>query len=51
MRAPDVVVRPESGKLMAFGDPPGRQEDGIFDVYFRRDAGKFWDGEPPPPSA
>lgn len=49
MNAPDVVVRPESGKLSAFGRPPGTVGDGLHDVYFRRDAVEFWDGEPPPP--
>ena len=53
MNGPDVVVRPESGKLSAFGRPPGAAGDGFHDVYFRRDAVELWDGEeapPPPPS-
>ncbi len=49
MNAPDVVVRPESGKLSAFGRPPGSPGEGFHDVYFRRDAAEFWDGEAPPP--
>jgi uncharacterized cupin superfamily protein len=49
MRAPDVVVRVESQKISAFGDPPGSPEGGFHDVYHRSDAGEFWDGEPPPP--
>ena len=49
MNAPDVVVRPESGKMSAFGCPPGAAGDGFHDVYYRRDAVGFWDGEPPPP--
>jgi uncharacterized cupin superfamily protein len=51
MNAPEVVIRPESGKLSAFGRPPGSTADGIHDVYFRRDASEFWDGEEPPPPA
>ena len=49
MNAPDVVVRPESGKISAFGRPPGSPGEGFHDVYFRRDAVDLWDGEPPPP--
>jgi len=48
MNAPDIVIRPESGKLSAFGRPPGSVE-GFHDVYFRRDAVEFWEGEEPPP--
>ncbi len=49
MRAPDIVVRPESGKISAFGRPPGAAGEGLHDVYFRRDAVQLWDGEDPPP--
>ena len=49
MKAPDVVVRPESKKISAFGRPPGTLGEGFHDVYFRRDAVELWDGEPPPP--
>jgi uncharacterized cupin superfamily protein len=49
MTAPDVVVRPESNKISAFGRPPGAAGEGFHDVYFRRDAVELWDGEPPPP--
>lgn len=49
MRAPDIVVRPESGKLSAFGRAPGTRGEGIHDVYRREDATEFWEGEPPPP--
>jgi uncharacterized cupin superfamily protein len=48
MNAPDVVVRPESGKLSAFGRPPGGSGQGIHEVFFLRDAAEFWDGEEPP---
>ena len=48
MNAPDVVVRPESDKISAFGRPPGAAGEGFHDVYFRRDAVDLWDGEPPP---
>jgi uncharacterized cupin superfamily protein len=49
MRAPDIVVRPESNKISAFGRAPGAAGDGFHDVYFRRDAVELWDGEDPPP--
>jgi uncharacterized cupin superfamily protein len=49
MNAPDIVLRPESGKLSAFGAPPGSL-DGFHDAYYRRDAVEFWDGEQPPPA-
>ena len=49
MKAPDIVVRPESGKISAFGRPPGAAGEGLHDVYFRRDAVEFWEGESPPP--
>jgi uncharacterized cupin superfamily protein len=49
MNAPDVVVRPESQKISAFGRPPGAAGEGFHDVYFRRDAVELWDGEQPPP--
>ena len=48
MNAPDVVVRPESGKLSAFGRAPGSSGEGMHDVYFRRDAVDLWEGEAPP---
>jgi uncharacterized cupin superfamily protein len=50
MNGPDVVVRPESGKISAFGRAPGAAGEGFHDVYFRRDAVELWDGEPPPPA-
>lgn len=49
MNAPDVVVRPESNKISAFGRAPGAAGEGLHDVYFRRDAVELWDGEEPPP--
>jgi uncharacterized cupin superfamily protein len=49
MNAPDVVVRPESNKISAFGRPPGTVGEGFHDVYFRADAVELWDGEDPPP--
>lgn len=49
MNAPDVVVRPESEKISAFGQPPGTPDEGFHDVYFRRDVVEFWDDEQPPP--
>jgi uncharacterized cupin superfamily protein len=49
MNAPDIVVRPESNKISAFGRPPGAAGEGFHDAYFRRDAVDLWDGEEPPP--
>jgi uncharacterized cupin superfamily protein len=48
MNAPDVVIRPQSGKLSAFGRPPGGAGEGIHEVFFLSDAAGFWDGEQPP---
>jgi uncharacterized cupin superfamily protein len=48
MNAPDVVVRPESGKLSAFGRPPGGRGEGMHEVFFRHDSVPFWEGEEPP---
>ncbi len=49
MRVPDVVVRPESGKLSVFGRAPGSGGDGMHLVFHERDAVRFWEGEEPPP--
>jgi uncharacterized cupin superfamily protein len=49
MNAPDIVVRPESGKLSAFGRPPGGRSEGMHKVFFLRDEADFWEGEEPPP--
>lgn len=49
MNAPDVVIRPESGKVSAFGRPPGGRGEGIHKVFFLGDEAEFWDGEEPPP--
>ena len=48
MNAPDVVVRPESGKLSAMGRAPGGAGEGLHEVFFRRDSVPFWEGEEPP---
>jgi uncharacterized cupin superfamily protein len=48
MIAPEVVVRPESGKLSAFGRPPGGRGKGMHRVFFERDEVPFWEGEEPP---
>jgi uncharacterized cupin superfamily protein len=49
MAAPDIVVRPESGKLSAFGRAPGSKDDeGKHWAFFERDEVGFWDGEEPP---
>lgn len=50
MNSPDVVIRPESGKLSAFGRAPGSSEPGMHEVFFLGDAAEFWDGEEPPPA-
>jgi uncharacterized cupin superfamily protein len=51
MNAPDIVLRPESGKLNAFGRPPGSDASGLNEVFFRSDKSEFWDGEPMPPAS
>jgi uncharacterized cupin superfamily protein len=49
MTGPDIVVRPESGKLSAFGRAPGSPDDeGEHWVFFERDQVGFWDREEPP---
>jgi uncharacterized cupin superfamily protein len=48
MVAPEIVVRPESGKLSAFGRPPGGRGEGMHKIFFDRDSVPFWDGEEPP---
>jgi uncharacterized cupin superfamily protein len=49
MNAPEVVIRPESGKLSALGRPPGGRGEGIHRVFHERDEASFWEGEDPPP--
>ena len=49
MNAPDIVVRPESGKLSAFGRPPGASGGGQHWAFHVRDEKDLWDGEQPPP--
>ncbi|MEX2108197.1 MAG: cupin domain-containing protein [Solirubrobacterales bacterium] len=51
MNAPEVVIRPESGKLSAFGRPPGGRGEGIHRVFHERDEAPLWEGEDPPPPA
>ena len=48
MNAPEVVIRPESGKLSALGRPPGSRGEGIHRAFFERDETAFWEGEDPP---
>jgi uncharacterized cupin superfamily protein len=48
MIAPEIVVRPESGKLSAFGRPPGGRGEGMHEVFFEHDSVPFWEGEEPP---
>jgi hypothetical protein len=48
MGGPDVVIRPESGKLSAFAGAPGARDEGLHEVFFLRDAVEFWEGEEPP---
>jgi uncharacterized cupin superfamily protein len=50
MNAPEVVVRPESGKLSALGRPPGGRGEGMHRVFHQSDEVSFWEGEDPPPS-
>jgi uncharacterized cupin superfamily protein len=49
MNAPEVVVRPESGKLSAFGRPPGGRGEGMHKVFHQSDEVPLWEGEEPPP--
>jgi uncharacterized cupin superfamily protein len=49
MNAPEVVVRPESGKLSVMGRPPGNRGKGMHQIFFERDGASFWEGEDPPP--
>ena len=48
MNAPEVVVRPESGKLSALGRPPGSRSEGMHRVFRQRDEVPFWEEEDPP---
>jgi uncharacterized cupin superfamily protein len=48
MNAPEVVVRPESGKVSVMGRPPGTRSGGMHRIFFERDETSFWDGEEPP---
>ena len=49
MNAPEVVVRPESGKLSALGRPPGSRGEGMHKAFHQSDEVSFWEGEDPPP--
>ncbi len=49
MNAPDIVIRLDSQKVSAAGYAPGLLADGYHEIFHRRDATDFWDGEPPPP--
>jgi uncharacterized cupin superfamily protein len=51
MNSPEIVMRPESGKLSALGRPPGSREGGIHRVFHERDHAPFWEGEEPPSPA
>lgn len=48
MNAPEVVVRPESGKLSALGRPPGARGEGMHRIFHQSDEVPFWEGEDPP---
>jgi uncharacterized cupin superfamily protein len=49
MNSPEVVVRPESGKLSAFGRLGGEDGEEMHRVFGLRDETPFWEGEAPPP--
>ena len=51
MNSPEIVVRPESGKLSAMGRPPGDRGRGMHRVFHERDEAPFWEDEDPPPGA
>jgi uncharacterized cupin superfamily protein len=50
MNAPDVVVQPDSKKLLAATRPPGgvSGEDDIFGAWRQADEADYWEGEEPP---
>ena len=48
MNGPDVVVYPDSGKVGARGDPPGRRVGGLRVSFLERDGVDYWEGELPP---
>jgi uncharacterized cupin superfamily protein len=48
MNAPDVCVYPDSGKVMARQQAPGREATGLRALFRLRDEVDYWDGEAEP---
>jgi uncharacterized cupin superfamily protein len=48
MNAPEVTLYPDSGKVGAFGRPPGSPGEGLEVAIRTEDAVDYWDGEKPP---
>jgi len=48
MRAPEVIVYPDSGKLGAYAYPPGPAREGLREFHVREAKVDFWKGETPP---
>jgi uncharacterized cupin superfamily protein len=53
MNGPEVAIYPDSGKVMAREQPPGRPATGYRKLFSEADEVDYWDGEEPPqpPSA
>jgi len=50
MNVPDIVFRPESGSVVAFGRAPGSDRDsGYTETFMHKDAVDMWEVEAPPP--
>jgi uncharacterized cupin superfamily protein len=51
MHAPDVVLYPDSGKILAGTRPPGgaNREEDIYQYFRLTDSVDYWEGEKPPP--
>ena len=48
MRGPEVALYPDSGKVMAREQPPGRPATGYRRLFPDSEAVEYWEGEEPP---
>ncbi len=48
MNGPDIAVYPDSGKILAREQPPGRPSTGYRKLFRDADEVDYWDGEQPP---
>jgi len=48
MVSPEIALYPDSGKIMAREQPPGRPATGFRELFREADAVDYWDGEVPP---